>query len=369
MFEFKLISKSGNARCGVISTDHGIIETPVFMPVGTCATVKAMTPEELISLGAKIILGNTYHLHLRPGEDIVQNQGGLHKFMHWDRPILTDSGGFQVMSLSDLRLDMSENGVTFQSHIDGGKTHNLTPESVLEIQQKLGSDIIMPLDVCPPHPSPEEKIREAVNLSLKWVKRTFEAKREQDNVFAIIQGGMNEDLRRLCAKEMTAIENAAGFSIGGLAVGEPAEIMYDMFSLHNEILPENKPRYAMGVGRPEDIVEAIDRGVDMFDCVLPTRNARNGYLFTSYGTLKISNAKYSNDSKPIDESCKCYTCRNYSRSYLRHLYTAREILASRLNTIHNLHFYLDLLDRARIAIKEDNFKNFKQAFYNNIKSG
>ena len=376
MFEFKLLNKSDNARRGVISTDRGIIETPIFMPVGTCATVKTMTPEELVSLGAQIILSNTYHLHLRPGEDTIKKLGGLHKFMNWDKPILTDSGGFQVMSLADLRVKLSEQGVVFQSHIDGGKKHNLTPEKVIDIQEKLGSTIMMPLDVCPPHPSSQKDIESAVDLSIKWAGRSLSAKKPDSNLFGIVQGGMDENLRKMCLEKFLEIEEHnsshnnqrfAGFSLGGLAVGEPSELMYKMFEAHNTILPENRPRYAMGVGKPEDILNAVENGVDMFDCVLPTRNARNGYLFTNSGVVRIANAKYKEDKNPLDENCGCYTCRNYSRAYLRHLFSANEILSGRLNTIHNLHFYIVLLNRVRQSIADNNFKEFKNDFLNGLK--
>ncbi len=386
MFQFTLhtTGKDTRGRRGTIVTAHGTIETPVFMPVGTQATVKAMTPEELKSLGATIILGNAYHLYLRPGHELVRELGGLHRFMHWDRAILTDSGGYQLMSLADLRHKSTEEGITFQSHIDGGAQHFISPEISIAIQEALGSDIMMVFDECTPHPADEVTARASMELSLKWAARSRAARTSANALFGIVQGGMFAHLRReyierlveigetaqarsFAALRMTNSSNDSsavrpfdGFSIGGLSVGEPAEIMYSMTEVCTEHLPQDKPRYLMGVGTPENILEAIDRGVDMFDCVLPTRNARNGYLFTHHGDVKIMQARYTTDPRPLDASCRCYTCAHYSRAYLHHLAKCNEILAARLNTLHNLQFYLDLLDSARSALDEGNFSEFKR---------
>lgn len=389
MFQYKLkkTSKGTKGRLGTISTLHGEIETPIFMPVGTQATVKAMTPEELKEIGAEIILGNTYHLMLKPGHKIIQRLGGLHKFMGWDRPILTDSGGYQIFSLADLRK-ITEEGAKFQSPIDGGQQHILTPELAIEIQEALGSDIMMVLDECTPYPVSEEKARESMELSLRWAERSLKAWRKKGNgLFGIVQGSTYKDLRREYIERLVEMSSGdpsqaaqddklptsnfqlpasplpnsfSGYSIGGLSVGEPNEVMYDIADFCTDHLPTNKPRYLMGVGTPEDILECIDRGVDMFDCVMPTRNARNGMLFTSHGDISIDNARYTEDESPLDADCTCYTCRRYSRAYIRHLAKSREILASRLSTIHNLHFYLHLIHEARSALSEDRYPEWKK---------
>ena len=389
-FTLKQNSKDTKGRLGEFTTSHGTVKTPVFMPVGTQGTVKAMTPEELISQGTQIILGNTYHLFLRPGHERVKKLGGLHKFMHWDRPILTDSGGYQIFSLADLRRKFTKDGVEFQSHLDGGARHFLTPKLAIEIQEALGSDIMMVLDECTPYPADESAARTSMELSLDWAERCLNTRTSQNALFGIVQGGMYPHLRReyieRCALHVVRYASETskndlrvtrhaqrstgfdGFAIGGLSVGEPIPLMYEMTQVCTELLPENKPRYLMGVGTPEDIVECIDRGVDMFDCVMPTRHARNGYLFTSEGDLNIENARFADDPEPIDNRCKCYACQNYSRAYLRHLHLAREILASRLATIHNLQFYFDLIDRSTNALGENNFPQFKKDFLSKRKS-
>ena len=384
MFSFDLISTSAGTRGrrGKITTAHGEIQTPVFMPVGTLGTVKAMLPEELKELGASIVLSNTYHLFLRPGHKLVEELGGLHKFMNWDRPILTDSGGYQIFSLADLRKSFTEKGVEFQSHLDGGQKHFLSPELAIEIQESLGSDIMMVFDECTPYPADEAAAKKSMDLSLRWAKRCLEARTSQNALYGIVQGGMHPHLRKeyiqriqdisetFCAQSANASTvGFNGYSIGGLSVGEPIPLMYEMTEVCTALLPQDKPRYLMGVGTPEDLVECIDRGIDMFDCVLPTRNARNGHLFTSVGDVKIKNAPYANDPRPLDENCSCYTCKNYSRAYLRHLAQANEILSARLNTIHNLHFYLNLIDHARLTLEQENYPEFKKNFLEKRKTG
>jgi queuine tRNA-ribosyltransferase len=336
------------------------VQTPVFMPVGTRGTVKAMTPEELRSLGTEMILSNTYHLYLRPGPDSIRELGGLHRFMHWDGPILTDSGGYQVFSLSSLRR-VTEEGVDFQSHLDGSR-HLLTPEAVIEIQEALGSDVMMCLDECPPHPSPTDYLRRSLELTNRWALRSLEARRRREQaLFAILQGGMVPELRRLAAEHLRQ-HPFDGFAIGGLSVGEGREVMLDTLAATTPHMPMEKPRYLMGVGTPADIVEAVALGVDVFDCVLPTRNARNGMLFTSQGGIAIKHARFERDPRPLDEACGCYTCENYSRAYLRHLYKSREILASRLNTLHNLFYYQDLMRRIRTAVEAGAYARFLAVF-------
>jgi len=342
------------------------------MPVGTQATVKAMLPEELKDLGAQIILGNAYHLYLRPGHDRIAKLGGLHKFMNWDRPILTDSGGFQLMSLSDLRHKSTDDGIEFQSHIDGGAKHFISPEISIEIQEALGSDVMMVFDECIQYPADEATARKSMELSLRWAARSLAARKSKNALFGIGQGGMYPDLRREYIARLLDLDGSRvtghgsrsfdGYSIGGLSVGEPAELMYEMTEISTEILPEDKPRYLMGVGTPENLLECVDRGVDMFDCVLPTRNGRNGFLFTTRGDVRIQQAQYADDPAPLDEHCSCYTCQRYSRAYLHHLAKANEILSSRLGTIHNLHLFLNLLDTARSALAEDKFPEFKKNF-------
>ncbi len=357
MFSFKLLGTSGSARAGVIDTDHGTILTPVFMPVGTLGTVKAMSPHELEESHAQIILGNTYHLYLRPGHELIREAGGLHKFISWDKPMLTDSGGFQVMSLAALRK-ITPDGVKFQSHIDGSP-HLFTPESVIAIQEALGADIIMSFDECPPYPTTREYVAKSLKTTLKWAergKRAFINDKHQA-LFGIVQGGVYEDLRELSAKELIQMD-FPGYSIGGLAVGEDKKDMFRITEFLNDILPQDKPRYLMGVGTPTDLLNNIARGVDMFDCVMPTRNARKGSIFTRYGKMIIKAARYKNDFNPIDPLCQCYTCRHFSRAYIRHLITMNEILGMRLTTIHSLYFYQELMQMARKAIMERNYEEF-----------
>ena len=371
-FDFKLTKKDlhSKARLGKITTPHGQIATPVFMPVGTQATVKAMTPEELKDIGVEILLSNTYHLYLRPGHELIRDMGGLHQFMHWDRPILTDSGGYQVFSHNELRK-IKEEGVYFQSHLDGSK-HFLSPEKVMEIQEALGADIIMCLDECTPYPATRDYTITSMELTHRWASRCKERLgqgargkgQEKQALFGIVQGGMFQDLRKQSAEEITKI-SFDGYAIGGLSVGEDKVLMYEMVDAAIPYLPDDKPRYLMGVGTPEDLVEGVARGVDMFDCVMPTRNARNGTLFTKQGKLGIRNAQYANNHKPVEDDCGCYTCRNYSRAYLRHLFVANEILAARLGTTHNLYYYTNLMWGMRKAIEEDRFGEFKKEFYKN----
>jgi len=359
---FKLLKKSGNARRGTLKTAHGTIQTPFFMTIGTAGAVKGLIPDEVRELGGEIILANTYHLHLRPGEDVVALAGGLHKFMNWDGPILTDSGGYQVFSLSKIRK-LKADGVEFQSHIDGEKIF-LTPEKCIEIQQKLGSDIMMCLDECPPYPSERKYVEKSLELTTEWAercKKSSELTAQSSQLFGIVQGGTYPDLREKSAKQLVKI-GFDGYAIGGLSVGEPNELMYEMLDVTIPHLPEDKPRYLMGVGTPENILEAVERGIDMFDCVLPTRNARHGYLFTSKGIVRIRNEQYKEDFTPLDKECGCYTCKNYTKAYLRHLFTSNEILSLRLNTLHNVAFYLKLMSDIRKAIEEDKFYEFKENF-------
>ncbi|WP_320040927.1 tRNA guanosine(34) transglycosylase Tgt [uncultured Desulfobacter sp.] len=351
------------SRLGRITTDHGGIETPIFMPVGTVGSVKAVSKEDLEHCGAQIILGNTYHLYLRPGCEVIETMKGLHSFTAWDKPMLTDSGGFQFFSLAKL-AKFTDEGVHFQSHIDGSR-HFFSPERAVEIQMILGSDIMMSLDWCQGHPATDQQVADALNKTTAWAKRGFDFWQENgavNNLFGIVQGGMIKELRSLSAEQITAID-FPGFAIGGLSVGEPTDVMYEMADHTLPLLPSQKPRYIMGVGTPENLVTLVGMGCDMFDCVMPSRNARNGQLFTHTGTVNIPNAKYKTDERPIDEICGCYTCRNYSRAYLRHLYKSRELLSYRLNTIHNLYYYLDLMAKMRHAIKEDRFPEFQQQFF------
>ncbi len=359
-----------HARLGTLTTAHGDVPTPIFMPVGTAGTVKAMLPTMLKEIDAKIILGNTYHLYLRPGHELVRQLGGLHKFMAWDRPILTDSGGFQVYSLGDLRK-ITDEGVTFRSHLDGS-LHTLSPEISIEIQQALGSDIMMCFDECTPYPAERGYAAKSMTLSMAWAERCkrchVEAKQTPERLvnqgqllFGIVQGGMYADLRKQSVEQLAEI-GFDGYAIGGLSVGEPKPLMFEVLAQTAPLLPQDAPRYLMGVGTPLDLVRGVAMGVDMFDCVLPTRNARNGALFTRRGQLSIKQAQYRDDPRPIDEACGCYTCRNFSRAYLRHLFLSKEILSSMLNTIHNLHFYLDLMSRIRNAIAETTFHDFQAAF-------
>ena len=360
---FELITKDPGsaARLGSLTTAHGSIDTPIFMPVGTQATVKAMTPEELVQVGSQIILANTYHLYLRPGHELIGRLGGLHRFMHWDGPILTDSGGFQVFSLGELRK-ISEEGVKFRSHIDGS-SHFISPEVSIAIQEALGADIAMCFDECPPYPAEDSYVQRSLELTTRWARRCKEAHSHPDQaLFGIVQGGMHPELRRESSRQLTDI-GFDGYALGGLSVGEEKGVMYEMMQECSDILPEDHPRYIMGIGAPEDLIEGIYHGFDMFDCVMPTRNARNGALFTASGRINIKAALYAEDSGPIDPECGCYVCRNYSRAYLRHLYRSQEILASRLNSWHNLHFYLNLMGGARRAIAAGEFASFRKEFY------
>lgn len=364
VFRYELIKedRDSKARLGKIYTPHGVIETPIFMPVGTRATVKAMTPEELKDLGAQIILGNTYHLYLKPGHELIEEAGGLHKFMNWDRPILTDSGGFQVFSLGDLRK-ITEEGVEFRSHIDGSK-HFISPEKSIQIQNSLGSDIIMAFDECAPYPSDWDYVKKSLERTTRWAKRCKDANANPDTqaLFGIIQGGMYRDLREQSSKEIIDLD-FPGYAVGGLSVGEPADLMCEMLDYTVPLLPKEKPRYLMGVGSPDYLFEAVIRGIDMADCVLPTRIARNGTVLTSQGKLVIRNATYSRDFTSLDPECDCYTCKNYSRAYIRHLFNVNEILGSRLATIHNLYFLIKLMENIREAIKEDRLLQYREEFY------
>jgi len=359
--QFELINTDHQARRGRLTFARGTVETPAFMPVGTYGTVKAMTPEELLEIGAEIILGNTFHLMLRPGTEVIREHGDLHDFMHWQGPILTDSGGFQVFSLGEMRK-ITEEGVTFASPVDGSKVF-MGPEESMAVQRALGSDIVMIFDECTPYPASEAEARKSMELSLRWAGRSKEAHGDNPNaLFGIVQGGMYPGLRRESLAGLLAI-GFDGYAIGGLSVGEPKEEMMATLEGITPHMPTDKPRYLMGVGKPEDIVEAVRRGVDMFDCVMPTRNARNGHLFTSEGVVKIRNAGHQHDTGPLDPACDCYTCRNYSRSYLRHLDKTGEILGARLNTIHNLYYYQSLMRGLRRAIEEGALEDFVNDFY------
>lgn len=358
--EIKHVDKNSGARYGILHTPHGDVEVPMFMPVGTLATVKSLSPEEIKSLGAGVILANTYHLHIRPGEDIVALHGGLHKFMNYDGPILTDSGGFQVFSLASNR-QIKEEGVTFKSHLDGSKLF-FSPETVIYIEEKLGADIIMSLDECIPYPSSYEYTKKSVERTLRWAKRGLEARKRDDQaLFGIVQGGDYEDLRAMCATELAKLP-FEGYSIGGTSIGEPRDVFVKMVDYSVPFLPEDKPRYLMGVGSIDYILEGVKRGVDMFDCVLPTRLARHGALYTSHGRVNIRDAKYKTDLSPLDDNCDCYTCKHYTKSYLRHLYVSNEILGKRLLSIHNVRFLISFMEKMRIAIKEDKFLEFKDNY-------
>lgn len=358
--EIKHVDKNSGARYGILHTPHGDVEVPMFMPVGTLATVKSLSPEEIKSLGAGVILANTYHLHIRPGEDIVALHGGLHKFMNYDGPILTDSGGFQVFSLASNR-QIKEEGVTFKSHLDGSKLF-FSPETVIDIEEKLGADIIMSLDECIPFPSSYEYTKKSVERTLRWAKRGLEARKRDDQaLFGIVQGGDYEDLRAMCATELAKLP-FEGYSIGGTSIGEPRDVFVKMVDYSVPFLPEDKPRYLMGVGSIDYILEGVKRGVDMFDCVLPTRLARHGALYTSHGRVNIRDAKYKTDLTPLDDNCDCYTCKHYTKSYLRHLYVSNEILGKRLLSIHNVRFLISFMEKMRVAIKEDKFLEFKDNY-------
>ncbi len=365
---FELLHTDGAARRGRLTLNHGVVQTPIFMPVGTYGSVKAMLPHELEDIGAQIVLGNTFHLWLRPGTDILDRHGGLHGFMQWDRPILTDSGGFQVFSL-DARRKITEEGVRFASPIDGARLF-LTPEESMRIQRSLNSDIAMVLDECTPYriddrPATHAEAAASMRMSLRWARRSRQAFQDQGNpnaLFGIIQGGMYEDLRDESLAGLTEI-GFEGYAIGGLSVGEPKADMMRVLAHVTPRMPAQAPRYLMGVGTPEDLVEGVSRGVDMFDCVMPTRNARNGWLFTRHGDLKIRNARYRDDTRPLDPECGCHTCRHFSRAYLHHLQRAGEITGARLNTLHNLHFYLHLMEDMRTAIEEGRFESWREAFH------
>ena len=367
-FSYSLSAVNGRARSGIISTPRGEIRTPAFMPVGTAATVKAMFPESVRSTGADILLGNTYHLMLRPTAERISELGGLHKFMNWERPILTDSGGFQVMSLAELRK-LSEEGVTFKSHIDGS-SHILSPERSMEIQRMLGSDIVMCFDECPALPAQYKKISDSMQLSMRWAQRSRDAFGDRPGyaLFGIQQGGLEYDLRAESAELLQSIE-FDGYAIGGLAVGEGQEAMFRVLDFAPDMLPIDKPRYLMGVGKPSDIVGAVKRGVDMMDCVLPSRSGRTGQAFTHRGVVNIKNARHQNDPRPLDISCKCPACKNYSRAYLHHVFKSQEIISSMLITWHNLHYYQELMEEMRKAILNKNFEEFELEFYNKLDLG
>ena len=359
---YTLITQDGDARRGTITFPNGqLVQTPVFMPVGTLGTVKGLAPEELHAIGAEIILGNTFHLMLRPGEDIVAAHGGLHQFMHWDKPILTDSGGFQVFSLAKIRK-LAEEGACFRSPVDGSEVF-LSPERSMQVQRALNSNIVMQLDECTPYPATHEEAAKSMRLSLRWAARSKAAHEGNPNhLFGIVQGGIYPDLRRESAEGLVALD-LPGYAVGGLAVGEPLEARNNTLDHTLPHLPAHKPRYLMGVGKPEDIVEGVRRGIDMFDCVMPTRNARNAYLFTRFGTLKLRNSVHKRDLRPIEEGCDCYTCRHYSRAYLHHLDKCNEMLGARLNTIHNLRYYIRLMHNMRAAIEAGRFASFAEDFY------
>ncbi len=355
-----LATDPSGARRGRLLTAHGPVETPAFMPVGTLASVKALTPDEVKATGAGMILGNTYHLYLRPGHDVIRDLGGLHAFMNWDGPILTDSGGFQVFSLAGFRK-LSEEGVTFQSHLDGSR-HLLTPERVVGIQEALGSDVMMVLDECPPHPCDRRYLAESLARTNRWAERSLAARtRPELALFGILQGGTDPDLRRRAAEDLAELP-FDGYAVGGLSVGEGQDAMLRTLDATTPHMPDDRPRYLMGVGTPLDLVEAVERGVDLFDCVLPTRTARNGLLFTSQGRVAIKHARFERDPRPLDEACGCITCQSYSRAYLRHLYRSRELLASRLNTLHNLYYYQTLMRRIRAAIEAGDYGRFAETF-------
>ena len=360
-FSFKLKSSDKKARRGEVNCAHGKIQTPAFMPVGTAATVKAMTVSDVKESGAEIILGNTYHLMLRPGAELIEELGGLHKFMNWPGPILTDSGGFQVMSLSEIRK-ITDEGVNFSSHLDGSK-HFVSPERSIEIQHKLGSDITMIFDECVQFPASYEQAKKAMERSIDWAKRSKDAfqKRDGYGIFGIVQGSTFRDLREISAQKLIEI-GFDGYAIGGLAVGEGQEVMFEVLDYMPDLLPQDRPRYLMGVGKPSDIVGAVARGVDMFDCVIPTRSGRNGQAFVRSGVINIRNAKYRNDDKPLDEKCGCYACKNHSRAYLHHLTKAGEILSAMLLSRHNIFYYQDLMREIRLAIEENRFEEFRKKF-------
>jgi queuine tRNA-ribosyltransferase len=352
-YELLHVDAGTGARRGRLHTPHGTIETPIFMPVGTAGSVKAIAPDDLLTLNAQIILGNTYHLMLRPGEDLIASQGGLHRFISWDKPMLTDSGGYQVFSLAE-RRKITEEGAAFSSHLDGAKIL-LTPERSIEIQEVLGPDIMMAFDECPASTMERPYFEESLARTTRWLHRCAKAwTRGRTSLFGIVQGGMHEDLRKRHAEEVCAVD-LPGYALGGYSVGEAPEAMHAGVAFSAPLLPKDKPRYLMGVGTPLDLVTCVGAGIDMFDCVMPTRSGRNGLMFTSQGKVVIKNAKYARDNGPLDPQCRCYTCRTFSRSYLRHLYVSEELVAMRLNTLHNLHYFLDLMRKMREAIEQDRF--------------
>lgn len=361
--KYDVIGKCGKSRLGILHTKHGDIHTPCFMPVGTCGTVKALRPEDVSATGAEILLGNTYHLMLRPTAELVQKMGGLHKFMNWDKPILTDSGGFQVMSLKELRK-ITEDGVEFQSHIDGGVKHMLTPERSVQIQNMLDSNITMCFDECLSWPVEKADVEKSMRMSMRWAKRSKDAFENRDGygIFGIVQGSMYKDLRLESIEKLTDI-GFDGYAVGGLAIGEPQEMMFEVLDYTVENLPDDKPRYLMGVGKPSDIVGGVLRGIDMFDCVMPTRSGRTGQAFVRGGFLNINNACYKEDNRPLDDKCQCPTCKHYSRAYLHHLFNAKEILGYTLLSQHNIWYYQDLMRDIREAIKENRYKDFADNFF------
>lgn len=362
MKALEIVKEDGFARLGILKTEHSDVETPVFMPVGTQGTVKATTHKDLKEMGIKMILANAYHLYLRPGDSLIREMGGIHRFSGWDGSVLTDSGGYQIFSLGVLR-EIKEEGVLFQSHIDGSK-HFLSPERIVEVQENIGADIYMCLDECVPYPSSYEYTKASVELTSRWAKRCKNAKQDEGKLlFGIVQGGFYKDLRLKSADDLVDMD-FDGYAVGGLSVGEPKSIMWEMVDTVLELLPREKPRYLMGLGFPEDIVEGVKKGIDMFDCVIPTRHARNGNLFTWNGRINIKNTKYTKDEAPVDEECACYTCRTFSRAYLRHLFVSHELTSYYLNTLHNIFFYADLLKKVREAIYRGAF----EAFYNEFKT-
>jgi queuine tRNA-ribosyltransferase len=358
----EILTKDGRARLGMVKTAHGDVETPVFMPVGTQGTVKAATHRDLKEMGVKMVLANAYHLYLRPGDGLIKEFGGIHRFSGWDGSVLTDSGGYQIFSLGVLR-EIKEDGVVFQSHIDGSK-HFLSPETVIEIQDNIGADICMCFDECVPYPASYEYTDASVELTSRWAKRCKDAKKDRGTLlFGIVQGGFYDALRVKSARDIVSMD-FDGYALGGLSVGEPKALMWEMVDAVRDYLPEEKPRYLMGLGFPEDIVEGVKKGIDMFDCVIPTRHARNGSLFTSRGRLNIKHARYTRDSEPLDRDCDCYTCRNFSRAYLRHLFISHELTGYYLNTLHNVSYYINLVKEIREAIREKRF----DAFYDDFKA-
>lgn len=370
MFKITHRDKKTNARVGLLETPHGVIETPEFMPVGTQATVKALSNEDMKYCGTQIILGNTYHLYLRPGMDVIKNAGGLHRFMSWDKPILTDSGGFQIFSLATL-MKVKDEGVEFQSHVDGSR-HFLTPEDVMRLQRELGSDIMMVLDECLRYPCPKDKAERSLEITTEWARRSriaYSANRIAKNnkalLFGIVQGSTYPDLRKRAVEELLEI-GFDGYAIGGLSVGEPKDLMYEMMEDSVKYLPQDKPRYTMGIGMPHDFFNAVEMGVDMFDCVVPTRNGRNGAVYTDEGRLIVRNSEYSKDLRPLSETCDCIVCKNHSRSYIRHLFNVDELLGLRLTSLHNVYFYVNLLRRIRESIKEGRFLELKEEFKDKV---